>query len=251
MEDILLFFALKYEGNFQKIYDAIDKKEKVNQDEVLALKKTLQCKYSTIISDDYPERLKHIPCPPFVVFYYGDLSILSNKAIGVIGKRVPSEYGEGVTDKLVNDLVKNDFTIVSGMALGIDTIAHRSALKNNGKTVAILASGIEYCYPKRNLSIYQLMKNNHLVISEKGGSQVPYPEDFRTRNRLISGLSDGVLVTESDKKSGTMITVGYALEQGKDVYAIPSRINDAIGCNCLIQQGAKLTMSVDDIIHDG
>ena len=168
----------------------------------------------------------------------------------VIGKRVPSEYGSNITDKIVCDLVKNEYTIVSGMALGIDTLAHRSALKNKGKTVAVLGSGINYCYPKRNQDLYAQLKSNHLIISEKPGDYVPQAKDFPSRNRLIAGLSESVVVTEAEKRSGTMITVGYALDRGKDIYCIPSRIGDPMGCNLLIQQGAKLVLTVNDIIED-
>ena len=150
MEEILLFFALKYDGDFQSILKALQTKEKVSDEERRKAVKEVNSKYTTIISDDYPKALKEIACPPFVLFYHGDLNILNGKCIGVIGKRVPSEYGSNITDKIVCDLVKNEYTIVSGMALGIDTLAHRSALKNQGKTVAVLGSGINYCYPKRN-----------------------------------------------------------------------------------------------------
>ena len=215
MEEILLFFALKYQGDFQSILKALQAKEKVSQEERREAVAKVNSKYTTIISSDYPDALKEISCPPFVF-----------------------------------DLVKNEYTIVSGMALGIDTLAHRSALKNKGKTVAVLGSGINYCYPKRNQDLYAQLKSNHLIISEKPGDYVPQAKDFPSRNRLIAGLSESVVVTEAEKRSGTMITVGYALDQGKDIYCIPSRIGDPMGCNLLIQQGAKLVLTVNDIIED-
>lgn len=250
MEEILLFFALKYNGDFQDILKALQRKEKVSDEERRKAVEQVQSKYTTIISDDYPEALKEIACPPFVLFYHGDLNILKNKCIGIIGKRVPSEYGTSVTDKIVCDLVKNEYTIVSGMALGVDTLAHRCALNNKGKTVAILGSGINYCYPKRNRELYTTLKNEHLIISEHPNDYVPQAKDFPTRNRLISGLSESVVVTEAERRSGTMITVGHALDQGKEIYCIPSRITDPVGCNLLIQQGAKLVLDVNDIIED-
>lgn len=250
MEEIILYFSLKYQGDFNKIYKALETKEKVDETLKEELFKKLKSNYTTIVSKGYPERLKHISCPPFVLYYYGDLDLSCNECIGVIGKRVPSEYGESVTDKMVNKLVHNDYTIVSGMALGVDTIAHRSALKSNGKTIAVLGGGIDYCYPKRNQAIYQLMKNNHLVVSEYPNDTVPTAKNFPIRNRIIAGLSDSLLVTEAEIKSGTMITVGYAIEQGKDIFCIPGRIDDAKGCNYLIQQGAKLVINIDDIINE-
>lgn len=250
MEEIILYFSLKYEGDFDRIYKALETREKVNDTLKEELFKKLKSRYTTIVSKDYPERLKHISCPPFVLYYYGNLNLSHNDCIGVIGKRVPSEYGESVTDKMVNKLVHNDYTIVSGMALGVDTIAHRSALKSNGKTIAVLGGGIDYCYPKRNQAIYQLMKNNHLVISEYPNDTVPTSKNFPIRNRIIAGLSDSLLVTEAEIKSGTMITVGYAIEQGKDIFCIPGRIDDAKGCNYLIQQGAKLVITIEDILNE-
>lgn len=250
MEEILLYFSLKYQGDFKKIYQALERKEKVDEKIKTELLKQLQCNYTTILSDDYPESLKHISCPPFVLYYYGDLSLTKNSCIGVIGMRVPSGYGRSVTNKMVHDLVKENYTIVSGMALGIDAIAHRSAIDNDGKTIAVLGSGIDYCYPKRNREIYEIMKTSHLIVSEYPGKLVPNPDHFPNRNRIISALSESILVTEAKQKSGTMITVGHALDQGKNIFCIPGRIDDNPGCNRLIQQGAKLVMDVNDVIFE-
>lgn len=250
MEEVLLYFSLKYQGDFEAIYRSLETKEKIDESLKKELFDQLHCKYTTMISNDYPEALKYINYPPFVLYYYGNLECLNKKCIGVIGMRVPSAYGTSVTDRMVSDLVKEKYTIVSGMALGIDAVAHRSAMKNKGHTVAILGSGIDYCYPKRNREIYQEMKEKHLIISEYPGDLVPEKQNFPRRNRIIAGLSSSLLVTEAKIKSGTMITVGHALEQGKDVYCIPSRIDENIGCNILIQQGAKLVNTVKDIIED-
>lgn len=247
IEEILAFFSIKYLGDFQLIYNALDKQETVDQEEFDLLMETNQAKYTTIVSDDYPESLKFIKYPPFVLFYYGNLKLLDEKCIGVIGMRVPSEYGKSITNRLVKNLIYENYTIVSGMALGIDAIAHRTSLNNFGKTVAILGSGIDYCYPKRNRDIYESMKDNHLIISEYPGSTVPQKDNFPKRNRIIAGLCSSLLVCEARERSGTMITVGHALEQGKDIFAVPSNIDENIGCNILIQQGAKLVNCVQDI----
>lgn len=247
MEETILYFALKYTGDFDKIYHALECKEKIDLDLKEKLFNELQSKYTTIVSDDYPNALKEISCPPFVLFYYGNLDLVKGKCIGVIGMRQASEYGIYATETLVKQLCKKNYTIISGMALGIDTVAHRMTIASKGRTIAILGSGIDYCYPKRNLDIYDEIKNNHLIISEYPGKTVPQKINFPRRNRIISGLSDSILVTEANLKSGTMITVGHALEQGKDVYCIPGRIYDASGCNYLITQGAKLVMDVKDI----
>lgn len=250
MEEILLYFSLKYSGDFDLIYQALKTKEEVDQELKKQLFKQLKCSYTTLISKNYPDTLKQITCPPFVLFYYGNLSLINDKCIGVVGKRKSSEYGNYATEYLVKQLVNEQYTIVSGMALGIDAVAHQSAINNDGKTIAILGSGIDYCYPKRNQKLYNDLKENHLIMSEYPGELVPQKMNFPRRNRIISGLSESILVTEADKRSGTMITVGHALEQGKDIYCIPARINDANGCNYLIQQGAKLVMNVGDIIDD-
>ena len=250
MEEIILYFALKYAGDFDKIYQALERKEKVDDELKEHLFKELKSKYTTIISDDYPAALKEINCPPFVLFYYGDLNLVNTKCIGVIGMRQPSDYGIEVTKTIVSKLVLENYTIVSGMALGIDAMAHQSAMNVLGKTIAVLGSGIDNCYPLKNKAIYEIMKVNQLVISEYPGNLVPKKINFPRRNRIISGLSESILVTEANERSGTMITVGHALEQGKDIYCIPSRINDSPGCNRLIQQGAKLVMDISDIVDD-
>ena len=250
MEEILLYFSLKYQGDFDKIYQALKCKEKVDVLLKERLLKSLKSQYLTIISKDYPSALKEISCPPFVLFYYGDLTLTATKCIGVIGMRHPSDYGTEVTKAMVASLAKENYTIVSGLALGIDVIAHKSAMNNLGKTIAVLGSGIDYCYPLKDKSVYQAMKNNQLIISEYPGNLVPKKFNFPRRNRIISGLSESILVTEANKRSGTMITVGHALEQGKDIYCIPGRVGDALGCNHLIQQGAKLVMDINDIIDD-
>lgn len=250
MEEIILYFSLKYQGDFDKIYQALERKEKVDEKLKEKLKASLKSQFTTIISKDYPSALKEISCPPFVLYYYGSLELVNTKCIGVIGMRHPTIYGIEVTKLIVNELVAHNYTIVSGLALGIDAIAHKSAMNSLGKTIAVLGSGIDYCYPLKNKSVYQAMKNNHLIISEYPGNLVPKKINFPRRNRIISGLSESILVTEANKHSGTMITVGHALEQGKDIYCIPGRINDPLGCNHLIQQGAKLVMDINDIIDD-
>lgn len=250
MEDILLYFSVKYEGDFQKILKALQHKEKVTLEQIADIKKHIKSQYTTIISDDYPSALKMIVSPPFVLYYYGDLSILNQYCMAVIGSRHPDSYGCDITAKLIKELCQYPVTIVSGMAIGIDSIAHRNAIKTHCKTVAVLGSGIDCCYPKSNNDLYELFKKEQLIISEYPGFTPPQPSHFPVRNRIIAGLSASILVTQANQKSGTMITVGYALDQGKDIFCVPSRIGDPQGCNLLIQQGAKLVMNASDIIED-
>lgn len=250
MEEILLYFSLKYEGDFKKIYHALQQKEKVDNHLKEQLMKKLKCSYTTIVSSDYPNCLKEINCPPFVLFYYGDLSLLNNPTIGIIGTKSPSGYGKTITDCITNRLVEKNLTIVSGMAMGIDAIAHRSAIDNQGKTIAVLETGIDLCYPKCNLDIYNILKQSHLIISEYPSEAPYYKHQFPNRDRIIAAISDKILVTEAHSKSDTLIRVGHALEQGKDVLCIPNRLNDEThGCNRLIQQGAKIVLDTNDIIN--
>ncbi len=250
LQEVLLYFSLLYEGDYQKIYQALQRKEIIDDAVYDKKTSTLKCKYTTMISDDYPVLLREIDYPPFVLFYYGNLEYLNNQTIGVIGMRLPSPYGKDATSKFVKELVKNEYTIVSGMALGIDSIAHLATINHFGSTVAVLGSGIDYCYPRRNQHLYDIMKCNHLIISEYPGALVPQKINFPRRNRIIAGLSDKLLVCESREKSGTMITVGFALDQGKNIFCIPSNITGNIGCNVLIQQGAKLVNSISDITDE-
>lgn len=245
MEDVLLYFALIYNGDFAKIYKAIEQKKKIDFEELKKLKKLIKCKYTTIISDDYPSSLKEISSPPFVLFYYGNLKLCENRAISVVGMRKCSNYGKEMATYICQKL-SNEFTIVSGMALGIDSYAHLGAIEI-GSTIAVLGCGIDYCYPSSNIELYERLKKEHLVISEYPGNLKPQKNFFRNRNRIVSGLGEKLIVIEALRKSGTMISVGYALEQGKDVYCVPGRFFDHDGCNYLINQGANILMSIDDL----
>ncbi len=250
MEELVLYFSLKYNGDFQSIYNALINKEQIDEQLKSDLKKRVKCHYTTLFSDDYPEALKLINCPPFVLYYYGDLSLVKRKTIGVVGMREMSNYGKEVTETFVSQLILNDYVIVSGMAKGIDTIAHQCAIDNSGKTIAVLGTGIEYCYPKENMNLYQNLKDSQLVMSEYPFATAPSRKLFPFRNRIVAGLSKCILISEAKVRSGTMITAGYALEQGKEVYCIPGRIGDYDGCNELIKQGATLLTNVNDILED-
>ncbi len=250
MEDILLYFACKYGGQFHLIYKAIEQKEMIDVEALENYKKRLRCEWVTILSDNYPKRLKEINSPPFVLFYYGDLSILDHSTIGVVGMRHPTNYGITNTKQLVSECVKHQLVVVSGLAIGIDGVAHEEAIVSGGKTIAILGSGIDYVYPYRNKSLYEEIKKNHLLISEIPFDIKPEKENFPRRNRIIAGLSDTLLVTEANIKSGTMITVGFALDNGKTIFAVPTRIGDPQGCNYIIGLGAKITCSIEDIIEE-
>lgn len=250
MEENLLYFSLKYHGDFYRILKALKEKERIDEELKKQLIKQVKCQYTTICSDDYPECLKTIDNPPFVLYYYGNLSLLQNKTMGVVGMRQMSDYGKQATQYFCEQLVKEGFTIVSGMAKGIDAIAHQKAITCGGKTVAILGTGIDYCYPKENRFLYEELKKNQLVMSEYPLLCAPQKKMFPFRNRIIAGLSQAILITEARLRSGTMITAGFALEQGKEIFCVPSRYDDHCGCNELIKQGASLVTNIQDIVED-
>lgn len=248
MRKILLYFALKYQGDYNKIYQAIKAKEKVQTDDIIDIENKIKCNYVTIVDKDYPQSLKSIGNPPLVLFYYGDISLLYKpNTLAIIGKRKNSQYGLQVCKEIVSGLKEYNSIVISGLAMGIDSIAHQSAIENNLKTIAVLGSGIDYCYPSSNINIYNEIKNKGLIVSEYPNDILPTPNNFLIRNRIIAALSDSIIVIEANYKSGTMNTVSYGLEFGKDIYAVPHLANSNSGCNYLIKQGAKLIECAKDI----
>lgn len=212
-----------------------------------------EIRYITPIDEEYPDRLLSIYDAPLVLFYKGDISLLKETyAVGVVGSRKPTGYGRIITDGLVRKIAENGITIISGMAAGIDSAAHRAALEVGGRTVAVLGSGVNHCYPRENFPLYENIIEGGLVISEFGPEVPPLGMNFPLRNRIISGLSEGVLVIEAAIRSGTLITVDAALEQGRTVYAVPGRVGDVLseGTNNLIRNGAILVTRGEDIIED-
>lgn len=206
----------------------------------------------TILDQDYPSLLKKISQPPWVLYYRGDVSLLSGPAIAVVGTRRPTPYGLKVTQQFAEELSHCGWVIVSGMASGIDGVAHRSVLRAQGKTVAVLGSGIDVIYPKNHRALYEQLINEGLVLSEMPPGTKPHPGLFPQRNRIISGLSYGTVVIEAAEKSGSLITANYSLEEGREVFAIPGPITSdkSGGTNSLIQQGAKSVCKVEDILEE-
>ena len=219
IKDILIYFAIHYEGDYSKILDAIKRREKVNGDEVDQVVQSLSCQTLTILDENYPYYFKEIYRPPFVLFYHGDISLLESPLrLSVVGTRNPSIYGQESTYTLLSNLLeKENVLITSGLAKGIDKIAHEVALESNRKTIAILANGIDYCYPEENLDLYEEIKEKGLILSEYPNALKPKREQFGQRNRLISALSPTLFVPEARMKSGTSITVHWAIEQNKNV----------------------------------
>lgn len=171
----------------------------------------------------YPEKLRQIYDPPVVLFAKGNIKLLNEKGIAIVGSREASEYGLKQAYHLSFDLAKNGVTVISGLAKGIDAMGHFGALNAKGNTIAVIGSGLDIIYPNENKNLYKKIFDEGLVISEFIVGKKPLPQNFPMRNRIISALSDGVLMVQAKEKSGAMITVDFALEQGKNVYAVPRK----------------------------
>ena len=203
--------------------------------------------------EGYPERLREIYDPPAVLWVRGDVALLSRPGIAVVGTRQPSPYGAGMAELLSRDLANRRLTILSGMARGVDTAAHKGAMEAGGKTVAVWGTGIDVIYPKENKKLAeQIVATGGTIVSEYPLGTFPAPQNFPIRNRILSGMSVGVLVIEAAEYSGTRITARCAMEQNRDVYAVPGNVTNknAWGPNTLIKQGAKLTATWEDVWED-
>jgi len=201
----------------------------------------------------YPERLREIYDPPAVLWIRGDVTLLARPGIAVVGTRQPSPYGAGMAELLSRDLANRRMVILSGMARGVDTAAHKGAIEAGGKTVAVWGTGIDVIYPKENKKLAeQIVATGGTIVSEYPLGTFPAPQNFPIRNRILSGMSVGVLVIEAAEYSGTRITARCAMEQNRDVYAVPGNVTNknAWGPNTLIKQGAKLTATWEDIWED-
>lgn len=206
-------------------------------------------------SQEYPDLLSHISDKPPILFYRGNLSLLATPCIGVVGTRKLTPYGKQVATAITRDLVRHGFTIVSGLALGADTAAHQATLENEGQTIAILGTGIDdpTIFPQSNVGLARaILDKGGLIMSEYPAGTHGTKFTFPRRNRIISGISKGVVVIEADEKSGALITARCALEQNRDVFAVPGPIFSprSVGPNKLIQAGAKLVLSASDIIQE-
>ncbi len=211
------------------------------------------CSILTLGDADYPDRLREIFDPPPVLWVRGDRALLSRPAIAVVGTRAPSPYGTGMAEMLSRDLAARRMVILSGMARGVDTAAHKGALNAGGLTVAVWGTGIDVVYPKENKRLAEeIILSGGAVVSEQPMGTFPAPQTFPLRNRIISGMSVGVLVVEAGEQSGTRVTARCALEQNRDVYAVPGNVTsrNAWGPNTLIKQGAKLTATWEDVWED-
>lgn len=200
----------------------------------------------------YPSRLREIYDPPIVLFARGRVELLDTLGIAIVGTRRPTQYGVAATERLVEDLARAQLTIISGMARGIDTSAHKTALAAGGNTVAVFGCGVDLVYPAENRKLAMTLSEQGLVLSEFPMGAPPYPQNFPIRNRIVSGMSVGVLVIEGAQYSGSAITARLAMDQQREVFAVPGNITSKMswGPNLLIKQGAKLVQDWNDVVAE-
>lgn len=202
---------------------------------------------------EYPAKLRNIANAPYGLYYKGNLPASEEKMVAIVGARERSEYGRVMAQKLAEALGRCHIPVISGLARGIDADSHIGALSANGQTYAVLGCGVDICYPRSNQFLYErILAEGGGILSEYAPQQEPAARLFPSRNRIISGLSDCVVVVEAREKSGSLITADFAMEQGKDVYAVPGRVTDSLsmGCNRLLRQGAGIITSVEDFLED-
>jgi DNA processing protein len=213
---------------------------------------TTEIRVTTLGEADYPEALRWIPEPPPVLYIWGTLRYEDSLAVAVVGSRKPSPYGQLVAQRLSTELAQYGFAVVSGLARGVDSLAHQGALQAGGRTIAVLGSGINVVYPPEHRRLYEAIHEQGAVVSEFPFDTKPDRWNFPRRNRIISGLTLGTLVVEASDQSGSLHTARHALEQGREVFAVPGRIDapSSRGTNNLIKRGAKLVEGIDDMLEE-
>lgn len=224
------------------------------KEEVLLKLKTvndLDIKIITINDALYPYYLKNIHDPPIILYVKGNM-INEEKSVAVVGSRRATSYGLRMAETISYELAKLGITVVSGMARGIDTYAHNGALRAGGRTIAVLGCGLDIVYPSENKALMDKITETGAVVSEYPPGTQPIPGNFPARNRIISGISQGVVVIEAGERSGSLITAGFALDQGREVFAVPGNINSfaSVGTNKLIKDGAKIVTDIEDILEE-
>ncbi|MBI5417660.1 DNA-protecting protein DprA [Candidatus Poribacteria bacterium] len=245
---------LNIDGVKEEVAETIlDNKSKPDIIKIIDWIETNNIKVLRIIDKEYPVNLKSIFCPPPLIYIKGELLEVDQIAVAIVGSRTASVYGKTVTQNITKELILSGITIISGMARGIDSAAHETALSAGGRTIAVLGCGIDVIYPPENRNLYKTISEHGAVISEFPIGTRPEKFNFPRRNRIISGLSLGTLVIEAGEKSGSLITANYALEEGREVFAIPGCITSkqSDGTNRLIKRGeAKLIQNGGDIIEE-
>jgi len=243
----------KIEGLGEKVAQEIRKGplEKVVERE-LSLLREVGGRVITLKDEEYPKRLRDIYDPPALLYVRGELKKEDEFAISIVGSRKTTPYGRWFTEKVSQELARHGVTIVSGMARGIDSLAHWGAISGGGRTIAVLGCGVDVIYPSENRNLFAKIIDRGAILSEFPMGSPPEGGHFPRRNRIISGLSLGVVVVQASEKSGSLITAGYALEQGREVFAVPGNVGteSSRGTHRLIKEGAKLVESSEDILEE-
>lgn len=238
-------------GEQRLVRQIFEAKRNLNIEEAYARLEKTGIRFACLGNASYPKRLAGIPDAPYGLYFRGKLPAEERLTVAIIGARGCSEYGRQMADHFGSMLAMAGVQVISGMARGIDGLSQKAALYAGGYSLGVLGCGVDICYPAENRELYELLCEKGGVCSEYPPGTAPRNSLFPPRNRIISGLSDAVLVIEAKNRSGTLITVDMALEQGKEVYALPGRITDALseGCNRLLQQGANVVVSAEDMIR--
>lgn len=210
--------------------------------------------YICIEDKEYPEKLKNIYSPPLLLFYKGDLSVINNNLnIAMVGSRKPTPYGINCAKRISYELSQRNINIISGLALGIDSYCHEGCINGKGKTIAVIASSLDDIKPKTNAHLAnKILEDGGLILSEYNIGHITTRGNFPSRNRIISGISDGIIVVQAGIKSGALITADLGLDQGKNIFAIPGDVDSDLskGCHKIIKEGAKLIENIDDILNE-
>lgn len=246
--NLLIALAVHYQGDVRAIIHALCNKDLISDELAESHLKSVKSDVLTILDPWYPKYLRETYLPPLVLFYYGDLSLIFNLEdnVAVVGGRKPTPEGADNVYYIVQEICRR-YNIVSGLARGIDTVAHKAALENGGKTIAVLANGIDYCYPSENSELYEVIKKKNLVISEYYGTVPPEKNHFHQRNRLIAAFAKGTIVGESKKISGTLITANYTLNLNRTLMSIPSgNIRESL-TDLFIKEGSPVVTEPEDV----
>lgn len=247
---VLLYLSLKYKGDWDLVCSNIGKEE-IDDNYLNKELSNMKFNYITILDDEYPSQLKGIYKPPLVLYYYGDITLLKRKLVlGVAGSRDASSYGLEACSKIISEIEDKDTVILSGLARGIDTIALSSARKHNFKTIAVLATGIDYCYPYENYNLYKNMKEDGLIISEYPYKEIVNKKNFTFRNRLIAAFSSMLFIPEVTDRSGTLVTIKHALSMDKEVLVVPTSIFDNQYNNHILKCGGKVITTGKDLNYE-
>lgn len=240
--DYLIRAAITYQGDWSKISEALSKQ--IPLEEIPIEEPCL-----TIFDEQYPMELRQLRFPPWVIFYEGNLSLLNNRKITIVGSRLMSNYAKNVTMHIAGVLAEK-YTLVSGLAKGVDAMVHQTAVQSNGYTIGVIGSGLDIHYPRCNEELYEFMKHHHLILSEYPKGTGVRKEHFPWRNRILAALAEKVIVTQASVRSGTMLTVNEAIALSKEIYCIPYPYHnqEGEGCNLLISQGAQVLYQPEQLL---